>query len=324
MNHTLPRRSLSQLAGVCAALMLLTACGTPAASSAPAAAASSSSAEAAQPTPAPTEAPKLYPAVEVITVPDGSYTQTITSRYSETGALLAETIDNQPSGVTVSILYTVNDAGDPLTADTTSSRGMDEHQTYAYDEAGRLTEYTETVYGVLMRTVYEYDAQGQVVTETRYRDGSYDQTTTYTYDGVHKTAVTRVITSSAGFTETTTRDFDTLAADGLYIETVVMDTNPADTEMISHNRVSDDQQVYYRCHLAGQSDVELNFEYDDHGNLTHSWGTNSTGPYDQRLENRYDEAGNLVETITYYDGEENMRNTYTYLPLEEVLYTEAG
>lgn len=27
MNHALPRRSLSRLAGICAALLLLTACG---------------------------------------------------------------------------------------------------------------------------------------------------------------------------------------------------------------------------------------------------------------------------------------------------------
>lgn len=221
MNNTFPRRSLSRLAGVCAALLLLTACGAPASSASSSAAAPSATAE---PTPAPTAAPKLYQASEIITVPDGSYTQTITSRYSETGALLAETIDNQPSG----------------------------------------------------------------------------------------------------FTETVTRDFDTLAGDGLYIETTVMDTNPAGTEMISHNRISDDQMVYYHSHFADRGDVDLNYEYDDHGNLTRTWGSDSSGECDQRMENHYDEAGNLVEAITYYDGEENMRSTYTYLPLEEVLYTEAG
>ena len=31
MNHALPRRSLSRLADICAALLLLTACGAPAA-----------------------------------------------------------------------------------------------------------------------------------------------------------------------------------------------------------------------------------------------------------------------------------------------------
>lgn len=215
MNNTFSRRSLSRLAGVCAAL-LLTACGAPASSASSSAAAPSATAE---PTPAPTAAPKLYQASEIITVPDGSYTQTITSRYSETGALLAETIDNQPSGVT----------------------------------------------------------------------------------------------------ETVTRDFDTLAGDGLYIETTVMDTNPAGTEMVSHNRISADQMVYYHSHFADRGDVD-----DDHGNLTRTWGSDSSGECDHRMENHYDEAGNPVEAITYYDGEENMRSTYTYLPLEEFLYTEAG
>ena len=202
MNNTFPRPSLSRLAGVCAALLLLTACGAPASSASSSAAAPSATAE---PTPAPTAAPKLYQA-------------------SETGALLTETIDNQPSG----------------------------------------------------------------------------------------------------FTETVTRDFDTLAGDGLYIETTVMDTNPAGTEMVSHNRISDGQMVYYHSHFADRGDVDLNYEYDDHGNLTRTWGSDSSGECDQRMENHYDEAGNLVEAITYYDGEENMRSTYTYLPLEEVLYTEAG
>lgn len=216
MNNTFPRRSLSRLADVCAALLLLTACGAPASSASSSAAAPSAT---AGPTPAPTAAPKLYQASEIITVPDGSYTQTITSRYSETGALLAETIDNQPSGVT----------------------------------------------------------------------------------------------------KTVTRDFDTLAGDGLYIETTVMDTNPSGTEMVSHNRISADQMVYYHSHFADRGDVD-----DDHGNLTRTWGSDSSGECDHRMENHYDEAGNPVEAITYYDGEENMRSTYTYLPLEEVLYTEAG
>ena len=82
--------------------------------------------------------------------------------------------------------------------------------------------------------------------------------------------------------------------------------------------------VYYHSHFADRGDVDLNYEYDDHGNLTRTWGSDSSGECDQRMENHYDEAGNPVEAITYYDGEENMRSTYTYLPLEEVLYTAAG
>ncbi len=38
----------------------------------------------------------------------------------------------QPSGVTVNILYTVNDAGDPLTVNRVSSQGREGHYTYAY------------------------------------------------------------------------------------------------------------------------------------------------------------------------------------------------
>lgn len=38
----------------------------------------------------------------------------------------------QPSGVTVNILYTVNDAGDPLTVNRVSSPGREDHCTYAY------------------------------------------------------------------------------------------------------------------------------------------------------------------------------------------------
>lgn len=50
----------------------------------------------------------------------------------------------QPSGVTVNILCTVNNAGDPLTVNCVSSQGREEHYTYAalpleevlYREAG--------------------------------------------------------------------------------------------------------------------------------------------------------------------------------------------
>lgn len=38
----------------------------------------------------------------------------------------------QPSGVTVNILYTVDDAGDPLTVNRVSSQGREDHYTYAY------------------------------------------------------------------------------------------------------------------------------------------------------------------------------------------------
>lgn len=38
----------------------------------------------------------------------------------------------QPSGVTVNILCTVNNAGDPLTVNRVSSQGSEDHYTYAY------------------------------------------------------------------------------------------------------------------------------------------------------------------------------------------------
>lgn len=38
----------------------------------------------------------------------------------------------QPSGVTVNILYTVNNAGDPLTVNRVSSQGNEDHCTCAY------------------------------------------------------------------------------------------------------------------------------------------------------------------------------------------------
>ena len=38
----------------------------------------------------------------------------------------------QPSGVTVNILYTVDDADDPLTVNRVSGQGSEDHYTYAY------------------------------------------------------------------------------------------------------------------------------------------------------------------------------------------------
>lgn len=37
----------------------------------------------------------------------------------------------QPSGVTMNILYTVDDAGDPLTVNRVSSQGSEDHYPYA-------------------------------------------------------------------------------------------------------------------------------------------------------------------------------------------------
>ena len=38
----------------------------------------------------------------------------------------------QPSGVTVNILCTLNNAGDPLTVNRVSSQGREDHYSYAY------------------------------------------------------------------------------------------------------------------------------------------------------------------------------------------------
>ena len=90
--------------------------------------------------------------------------------------------------------------------------------------------------------------------------------------------------------QTTTRDFDTMDVDSLYIETVSEDG--AD-DIVYHKRVSDNKTTYY----FGQGS-EVSTEYDEHGNMTKQQGKDATmGNFEQTFENTYDDNGYFIDYI---------------------------
>ena len=167
---------------------------------------------------------------------------------------------------------------------------------------------------------YTYDDNGRRLSEESYTVSDGEQylnySTAYTYDDTHELPVTEVITNDSGV-QTTTRDFDTMDVDGLYIETVSEDG--AD-DIVYHKRVSDNQTTYY----FGQGS-EVSTEYDEHGNMTKQQGKDATmGNFEQTFENTYDDNGNLVSMKSTYNGDDGYFIDYTYASLTDASYNGEG
>ena len=117
--------------------------------------------------------------------------------------------------------------------------------------------------------------------------------------------------------QTTTRDFDTMDVDSLYIETVSEDG--AD-DIVYHKRVSDNKTTYY----FGQGS-EVSTEYDEHGNMTKQQGKDATmGNFEQTFENTYDDNGNLVSMKSTYNGDDGYFIDYIYAALNDASYNGEG
>lgn len=128
--------------------------------------------------------------------------------------------------------------------------------------------------------------------------------------------VKEVITNDSGV-QTTTRDFDTMDVDSLYIETVSEDG--AD-DIVYHKRVSDNKTTYY----FGQGS-EVSTEYDEHGNMTKQQGKDATmGNFEQTFENTYDDNGNLVSMKSTYNGDDGYFIDYIYAALNDASYNGEG
>ena len=167
---------------------------------------------------------------------------------------------------------------------------------------------------------YTYDDNGRKLSEESYTVSDSEQylnySTAYTYDDIHELPVTEVITNDSGV-QTTTRDFDTMDVDSLYIETVSEDG--AD-DIVYHKRVSDNKTTYY----FGQGS-EVSTEYDEHGNITKQQGKDATmGNFEQTFENTYDDNGNLVSMKSTYNGDDGYFIDYIYAALNDASYNGEG
>lgn len=167
---------------------------------------------------------------------------------------------------------------------------------------------------------YTYDDNGRKLSEESYTVSDSEQylnySIAYTYDDTHELPVTEVITNDSGV-QTTTRDFDTMDVDSLYIETVSEDG--AD-DIVYHKRVSDNKTTYY----FGQGS-EVSTEYDEHGNMTKQQGKDATmGNFEQTFENTYDDNGNLVSMKSTYNGDDGYFIDYIYAALNDASYNGEG
>jgi hypothetical protein len=184
------------------------------------------------------------------------------------------------------------------------------------DENGnvlKMTSYLNGEQNYLYTQVF--NDHGDLI-ERDDEDGNPSIVCQYTYDDTHELPVTEVITNDSGV-QTTTRDFDTMDVDSLYIETVSEDG--AD-DIVYHKRVSDNKTTYY----FGQGS-EVSTEYDEHGNMTKQQGKDATmGNFEQTFENTYDDNGNLVSMKSTYNGDDGYFIDYIYAALNDASYNGEG
>lgn len=192
--------------------------------------------------------------------------------------------------------------------------------TQVFNDHNDIIERDDEDGNAIVQYQYTYDDNGRKMSEESYVVSNGEQylnySTTYTYDDTHELPITEVITNDNGV-QTTTRDFDTMAANDLYVETISEDG--AD-DIVYHKRMSDNQTVYYN----GQGS-EITTEYDEHGNITKQAGKDATmGNFEQTFENTYDSNGNLQFVKTTYNGDEGYSIEYTYATLGDASYENEG
>lgn len=194
---------------------------------------------------------------------------------------------------------------------------------FTYDDHDSLLTRADETGKVFSENEYVYDDAGRITSETGYfyngDEKTQDHVIEYTYDDTHDLAVKEVVTNQYGV-ETTERDFDTLAADDEYIETITTSTEDSEDDVIVyHKRVADNNTTYY---LGEGSEVTT--EYDEHGNMTKQSGKDALmGNFEQTFENGYDENGNLVSIKSMYNGDEGYTIEYTYDYQSNLVYDPA-
>lgn len=246
-----------------------------------------------------------------------------THKYNEDGVEVFTKKVDAANDMTTITVNTLDENGNIVDTVSYSNGAKSSEMMFTYDDHDNLLTRADETGKVFSESEYVYDDAGRITSETGYfyngDEKTQDHVTEYTYDDTHDLAVKEVVTNQYGV-ETTERDFDTLAADDEYIETVTTSTEDSEDDVIVyHKRVADDNTTYY---LGEGSEVTT--EYDEHGNMTKQSGKDATmGNFEQTFENSYDKNGNLVSIKSMYNGDDGYVIEYTYDYQSNLVYDPA-
>lgn len=246
-----------------------------------------------------------------------------THKYNEDGVEVFTKKVDAANDMTTITVNTLDEKGNIVDTVSYTNGVKSSEMVLTYDDHDNLLTRADETGKVFSESEYVYDDAGRITSETGYfyngDEKTQDHVTEYTYDDTHDLAVKEVVTNQYGV-ETTDRDFDTMAADDEYVETVTTSTEGSEDDVIVyHKRVADDNTTYY---LGEGSEVTT--EYDEHGNVTKQSGKDATmGNFEQTFENGYDENGNLVSVKTMYNGDEGYTIDYTYDYQSNLVYDPA-
>ena len=246
-----------------------------------------------------------------------------THKYNEDGVeVFTKKVDTANDMTTITV-NTLDENGNIVDTVSYTDGVKSSEMVFTYDDHDNLLTRADETGKVFSENEYVYDDAGRITSETGYfyngDEKTQDHVIEYTYDDTHDLAVKEVVTNQYGV-ETTERDFDTLAADDEYIETITTSTEDSEDDVIVyHKRVADDNTTYY---LGEGSEVTT--EYDEHGNMTKQSGKDAMmGNFEQTFENGYDENGNLVSIKSMYNGDEGYTIEYTYDYQSNLVYDPA-
>ena len=246
-----------------------------------------------------------------------------THKYNEDGVeVFTKKVDTANDMTTITV-NTLDENGNIIDTVSYTDGVKSSEMVFTYDDHDNLLTRADETGKVFSENEYVYDDAGRITSETGYfyngDEKTQDHVIEYTYDDTHDLAVKEVVTNQYGV-ETTERDFDTLAADDEYIETITTSTEDSEDDVIVyHKRVADNNTTYY---LGEGSEVTT--EYDEHGNMTKQSGKDAMmGNFEQTFENGYDENGNLVSIKSMYNGDEGYTIEYTYDYQSNLVYDPA-
>lgn len=247
-----------------------------------------------------------------------------THKYNEDGVEVFTKKVDVANDMTTITVNTLDENGNIVDTVNYTDGEKSSEMVFTYDDHDNLLTRADETGKVFSENEYVYDDAGRITSETGYfyngDEKTQDHVIEYTYDDTHDLAVKEVVTNQYGV-ETTERDFDTLAADDEYIETITTSTEDSEEDdvIVYHKRVADNNTTYY---LGEGSEVTT--EYDEHGNMTKQSGKDALmGNFEQTFENGYDENGNLVSIKSMYNGDEGYTIEYTYDYQSNLVYDPA-